>query len=33
MVDHLGVIEIYLTYQEGKFIPYDMVIGEQGNIE
>ena len=33
MVDHLGVIEIYLTYQEGKFIPYDMVIGEQGNIK
>ena len=28
-VDTLGVIEIYLMYQEGQFIPYEIVVGEQ----
>ncbi len=33
MVDHLGVVEIYLTYQDGKFIPYDLIVGEQLPLE
>ncbi len=32
-VDNLGVVEVYLTYKDGKFVPYDMVVGTEGFLE
>ena len=25
-VDNLGIVEVYLTYQDGKFVPYQIVV-------
>lgn len=32
-VDLLGTVEIYLTYQEGEFVPYQLVVGELSVVE
>ena len=28
-VDNFGVVEIYLTYKDGKFVPYEIVVGTE----
>jgi len=28
-VDNLGIVQVYLTYQDGEFVPYQIVIGSE----
>ena len=28
-VDNLGIVQVYLTYKDGEFVPYQMVIGNE----
>lgn len=32
-VDNLGIVEVYLTYQDGKFVPYQIVVGNETDFE
>lgn len=32
-VDNLGIVEVYLTYQDGKFDPYQIVVGNETDFE
>ena len=30
---NLGIVEVYLTYQDGKFVPYQIVVGNETDFE